>query len=97
MLVVTGSLSCSGPISWTGLVLVLGEGRVELSGPGSGIAGGLIVANLTPAPAGVRFGTPRVYIGGEARVRSDPAAVRMAISLIPADRISFREIINADP
>jgi|LSQX01.2.fsa_nt_gb hypothetical protein len=97
ILVVTGSLSCSGPISWTGLVLALGEGRVELSGPGSGIAGGLIVANLTPAPAGVRFGTPRVYIGGEARVRSDPAAVRMAISLIPADRISFREITTADP
>jgi hypothetical protein len=38
-----------------------------------------------------------VSIGGEARIRSDPAAVRMAISLIPADRISFREITTADP
>lgn len=97
ILVVTGALDCSGPIAWTGLVLVLGEGRVDLSGPGSGIEGGLIVANLIPTAAGVVFGTPRVSIGGEARIRSDPAAVRMAISLIPADRISFREITTADP
>ncbi len=93
----TGALDCSGPIAWAGLVLVLGEGRVDLSGPGSGIEGGLIVANLIPTAAGVVFGTPRVSIGGEARIRSDPAAVRMAISLIPADRISFREITTADP
>lgn len=97
ILVVTGALDCSGPIAWAGLVLVLGEGRVDLSGPGSGIEGGLIVANLVPTAAGVVFGTPRVSIGGEARIRSDPAAVRMAISLIPADRISFREITTADP
>ncbi|MBN2338165.1 MAG: hypothetical protein JXP48_06455 [Acidobacteria bacterium] len=97
ILVVTGALDCSGPIAWAGLVLVLGEGRVDLSGPGSGIEGGFIVANLTPTAAGVVFGTPWVAIGGKTRIAAHPAAVRMALSLFPLTRVGFREITTADP
>jgi len=46
-LVVTGTATFGGDVSWDGLVLVLGEGSFRLNGSGSGrISGGVIVADV---------------------------------------------------
>lgn len=46
ILVVTGTLTFHGNIDYRGLILVIGEGRMERYGGGSGtIAGGIVVAN----------------------------------------------------
>ncbi|HXV77686.1 MAG TPA: hypothetical protein VD788_15335, partial [Candidatus Polarisedimenticolaceae bacterium] len=46
-LVVTGELTMQGRASWTGLILVVGEGRYLLNGAGNGeISGSLIIADI---------------------------------------------------
>jgi len=98
LLIVTGDFSYSGPFAFTGLILVIGAGRLNSAGNGPGIEGGLIVANLAASPGGdAGFGTPGISISGDSRLCSNRSAVRMAIGLIPASRISFREIAGSDP
>ena len=47
VLVVTGTLSMSGNFSWNGLVFVIGEGHIDLSGGGNGqIRGSVLVAKI---------------------------------------------------
>jgi hypothetical protein len=94
---VTGDFSCSGPCSYTGLVIVMGSGRFQMTGTGQGIEGTVLLANLVEAGGAVSFGTPGIDIGGRSRIAYNKAAVRMASGLIPALRSSFREIAGSDP
>ena len=97
MLIVTGNFSCSGPIAFNGLVLVIGSGNFAISGSGSGIIGGLAVASLVNAGESIDFGVPTISISGNSRIVADLDAVHMAIRLIPPAQISFREIAGSDP
>lgn len=97
LLIVTGDFSCAGPISFKGLVLVIGSGNLAISGAGEGIVGGLVVASLAKIGETVTFGIPGISIGGNSRIIADRDIVLMAISLIPATQISFREIVGTDP
>jgi hypothetical protein len=46
ILVVTGKLTFKGNVTYTGLILVIGEGHMQRNGGGNGtISGGIIVAN----------------------------------------------------
>jgi len=55
-LLATGELTVSGRWSWSGLILVVGEGQYDVSGSGNGtVLGGLVMANIS-GPDGV-FGT----------------------------------------
>lgn len=97
LLVVTGGLTCSGPISFNGLILVIGTGKLVLSGSDVGVTGGILVASLTPSETGISWGIPDISISGNSRIIADREIVSMAISLIPAKQISFREISGVDP
>jgi len=97
LLIVTGGLACSGPISFNGLILVIGSGNLVLSGSGAGVTGGILVASLASSTVGVSWGIPSISISGSSRIISDRETVRMATSLIPASQISFREITSEDP
>jgi hypothetical protein len=97
LLIVTGDFSCSGPYAYNGLVLVIGSGTLVSSGSGKGIDGALFIANLANLDGEVVFGTPSISISGASRFTSNEDAVRMAIGLIPASQISFREIAGSDP
>jgi hypothetical protein len=97
LLIVTGRLTCSGPISFHGLILVIGSGNLVLSGSGAGVTGGILVASLTLSETGISWGIPVISISGSSRIISDRETVRMATSLIPARQISFREITGEDP
>jgi hypothetical protein len=97
LLIVTGNFSYSGSFSFNGLVLVIGSGNLTADGSGQGIEGGMVIANLQNAGGNIAFGTTTISIGGNSRLSSNRNAVRMAIGLIPASQISFREITGADP
>jgi hypothetical protein len=97
LLIITGDFSCSGPIAFNGLVLVIGSGNLAISGAGQGIVGGLVVASLAKAGESIAFGIPDLSIGGNSRIIADRNMVLMALSLIPATQISFREIVGTDP
>lgn len=97
ILIVTGDFSCSGPCSYTGLVIVMGSGNFRMTGTGQGIEGTVLLANLVEAGGAVSFGTPGIDIGDGSRIAYNRAAVRMASGLIPALRSSFREIAGSDP
>jgi hypothetical protein len=97
LLVVTGDFSVSGPFAYNGLVLVVGAGKLSIDGSGEGIAGGLFVASLENHRGEIVFGTPSFSISGRSRFSAQRDAVKMAIGLLPASQISFREITNSDP
>jgi hypothetical protein len=97
LLIVTGGLTCSGPISFNGLILVIGSGSLVLSGGDAGVTGGILVASLMHAETGTSFGVPHIAISGSSRIIADREMVRMATSLIPVQQISFREISGVDP
>jgi hypothetical protein len=97
LLLITGDFSCSGYCAFTGLILAIGSGRVTIDGAGPGIAGGIVVASLENKGGNITFGTPGISARGNSRLESNMDAIRMAISLIPASQVGFREITNVDP
>jgi hypothetical protein len=97
LIVVTGDFSVSGPCAYNGLVLLVGAGKLAIDGSGEGIAGGLFVASLENYRGEIVFGTPSLSISGRSRFAAQRDAVKMAIGLLPASQVSFREITNSDP
>jgi hypothetical protein len=97
LLIVTGHLLCTGSFTYNGLILVLGSGGLSLSGPGSSISGGIVMACLNSSGGNIGFGIPALSIAGVSRIVADARAVKMAIGLIPVSQTSFREIAGLDP
>ncbi len=97
LLVVSGDLLMTDNCRYTGLVLALGSGRIGLSISGSGISGGIVVANLEEFNGNPGFGMPEFSILGNSRIRSDTDAVEMALGLVPPVQRGFREIAGTDP
>ncbi len=97
LLIVTGNFSISDSFAFSGLVLVIGSGNLTVDGSGEGIVGGLLIANLGNFHGTMVFGIPSVSINGNSRFIAQRELVRMAIGLLPASQISFREITNSDP
>jgi hypothetical protein len=92
VLVVRGKLSGSGSLNYNGLILVLGAGNADLSGLELVLAGGLFMANLMPAGSGATFGNPSLSLGRNTSLVYSREALKMALRLIPASRIGWREI-----
>jgi hypothetical protein len=97
LLIVTGNFSCSGPYEYNGLILVIGSGNLTAAGSGQGIEGGIVIANLMNSGGGMTLGAPCISVSGNSRFISNREVVKMAIGLIPASQISFREIAGSDP
>jgi hypothetical protein len=97
LLIVTGDFRFSGPYSYSGLILVIGSGSLSAEGSSQGVEGGTIVARVESQGEGFVFGTPEIALGATSRFVANKAAVRTALSLIPAAQISFREITGIDP
>jgi hypothetical protein len=97
VLIVTGAFSYTGVCSYSGLVLVMGTGRLSAGGTGPGIEGGLVLACLINSGTETAFGIPSISVSGNSRFVSNRDAIKMALSLIPVSQISFREIAGSDP
>ena len=92
LLVVTGQLSGGGACTWNGLILVIGEGNLDMSGWNLGVYGGLFVAKLDNNSGTISFGTPLVTIAGNSNIEIHSENIRMGMRLIAAEQLGYREI-----
>ncbi|PYU97070.1 MAG: hypothetical protein DMG08_00780 [Acidobacteria bacterium] len=96
ILAIGGRWTGAGSLSFTGLILAMGAGEVDIRRLTLNLTGALYVVNL--AEKSVGFGTPKLSIGPAVRVLLNKEAVRMSLRLIPPKQTSFREITTTtDP
>ncbi|MCZ6489889.1 MAG: pilus assembly PilX N-terminal domain-containing protein [Acidobacteria bacterium] len=63
ILLVTGDLTFNGYPTWDGIIFVIGNGRLRVTGAGNGtITGGIFIANTTTCPAAL--GSPEFTTSG---------------------------------
>jgi hypothetical protein len=81
-LIVTGTLTLDGNFNWNGVIMVLGNGRVQRNGGGNGnIYGAMFVANFAKTGASTDvFGAPNFNTsgGGTANIQYSSDAVDKA-------------------
>ena len=93
ILVITGDMLYTGAFDFTGLVLVVGEGSVDLRGANKDITGGMLVAKLEEdGSGGYQFGIPSMTFRGNSNFLFDGASLNLAMSLLPVETTSWREI-----
>ncbi|UCF36237.1 MAG: pilus assembly PilX N-terminal domain-containing protein [Acidobacteriota bacterium] len=93
ILVVKGKLEYSGAFDYNGLILVIGDGEVTISGANKSIIGGLYLAEILQDENGEHlFGIPEFTISGMTNFYFRSKSVHMAISLLPFRSIGWREI-----
>ena len=98
LLVVTGKLDGGGRCIWNGLILVIGEGNLDMSGWNLGVHGGIFVANLVNNSGTIEFGTPLVTIAGNSTIDIHSDSIRMGVRQIAPEQIGYREINSSlDP
>jgi hypothetical protein len=93
LLVVTGNLEMSGNPSFTGVILVLGEGTVNRNGGGNGnIYGAMVVASFNRnGNGGFTGSTFNTNGGGNSNFQYDSLAVSRALGAIGATPGGIRE------
>lgn len=91
LLVVTGTLTIDGNISYDGLILVLGEGRMIRSGGGNGdLMGGVVVARFARTWPASQNNLPHPFLaptfdtsgGGTSTVGFDSEKIRKALGVL---------------
>lgn len=93
ILVVKGDFYYSGAFDFDGVILVLGEGNLYMSGANKDITGGLFVSRVeSDGSGGWSLGTPTISIEGNSNFYFDGDSIRLAVSLMPMKVISLREI-----
>lgn len=94
VLVVQGALDVGGSFHFDGIVLVVGEGVIDMHGANKDLVGGVYVARIEgPDENGnYTFGIPDIYIQGNSNFIFDSENLRMAINLLPFKTLSMREI-----
>lgn len=98
ILVVTGKLDYSGSFDFEGVVLVIGEGEVDMSGANKALIGGMMVAQLTQVGGNWVYGPPKFTLGGNSNFYYKSDSIRMGMSLMPMQTLSWREITGeSDP
>ncbi len=64
-LLVTGDLTFNGFPTWDGIIFVIGNGRLRVTGGGTGvITGGIFIANTTTCGATGNLGSPSFVTEG---------------------------------
>lgn len=95
VLLVKGSLNYNGAFNFNGLILVLGEGSIEVGGANKAIIGGVYVAKLLNDGSGnYSFGSPSFSLSGNSNFYFRSDSVKMAVTLFPMKSISWREIVE---
>ena len=90
----TGELQTHGNTDFEGIILVLGEGRMDRSGGGNGLLrGAILVANFDPNGTDDELGPPTFTIngGGTSNIAFDSAWVRRAMDLSGFRVLGVRE------
>jgi len=92
ILVVTGTMDYSGAFDFDGLVLIIGEGSVDIRGANKDITGGMLIANLEESGGEHVFGVPDIWLRGNSGFFFDSTSIRMALGLLPLKTLMWREI-----
>ncbi|MGH9957330.1 MAG: hypothetical protein ACREBC_09395 [Pyrinomonadaceae bacterium] len=100
LLIVTGTLTLSGPPSFNGLILVLGKGAITRDGGGNGdIYGGIIIASFERTWPAAENNDPHPFLsptyttggGGNSTVGFDSAEIDRALSIAGLRVMAIRE------
>lgn len=92
LLVVRGDFDYRGAFDYDGLVLVVGSGSVSMSGANKNLVGGMLVANTIESGNGYEFGDATFDLGGNSNLLYDGDKIAMALSQLPLNSMSWREI-----
>jgi len=92
VLVVAGSLEVLGRLSFSGLILLVGQGELDASEGSLEVAGGILMASLQNDDGRISWGIPKLSLGGSSLIQIHQGAIDMALSLLPLEQVSFREI-----
>lgn len=93
LLIVKGRLDYSGAFNYDGLILVIGEGDINVGGANKSIIGGVYIARIErDADGNPTFGAPAFSLAGNSRFFFRGDSVRMAINLLPLQQLGWREI-----
>lgn len=93
LLIVKGTLNYQGAFNYNGLILVIGEGELEIGGANKSIIGGIYLARLErDAQGNPSFGAPSFTLAGNSNFYFRGDSVRMAYNLLPMRQIGWREI-----
>jgi hypothetical protein len=91
LLVVTGRLTIRGQFYFSGLILALGAGEIDV-GDDSILTGGICVAAISNINGSPSWGSAKISFNGNGRISFDQEALRTAVSLIPPLQLGCREI-----
>ncbi len=92
LLVVRGKLSGGGSLIFNGLILLLGQGEMDLSGMNLGVYGGIFIANLDDSARPITFGIPKITLSGNSNIYVHSDALKVARELMPSTQLGLREI-----
>jgi hypothetical protein len=93
ILIVKGHLEYSGAFDFNGLILVVGDGSVNISGANKSIIGGMYLAQLLEDGNGNHtFGTPAFTLSGRTNFYFRGDSIRLAMNLLPFRKLAWREI-----
>ncbi len=93
-MVVRGRFEVGGAFQYNGIVLVVGEGEIDLHGANKDLFGGVYVARIEgPDEDGnYTFGVPTIEVQGNSNFYFDSDDLNMAINQLPLKTLSLREI-----
>jgi hypothetical protein len=93
ILIVKGAFKVGGSFTYDGVILVVGEGDVELGGTNKSFVGGMYVANMVENPDGTHgFGVPTLNDSGNSNFYMKSDSILLGYSLLPMRLVSWREI-----
>jgi hypothetical protein len=92
IMIVKGGLTVGGAFDYEGVILVLGEGGLNMGGANKSFLGGIYVANVTQSGDTCGFGEPTVRLDGNSNFYMKSDSIQMGYSLLPMRLLSWREI-----
>jgi hypothetical protein len=93
IMIVRGTLDIGGSFIYDGVILVVGEGELDLHGANKSFLGGIYVVKVTKnADGSTTFGTPKFDFQGNSSFYMKSDSIAMAYSLLPMRVISWVEI-----
>jgi hypothetical protein len=98
LLVVCGRMRVTGTFVFSGLVLVIGSGELDLRPVNMSVTGAIFLAAVSASNGSLSWGIPKITLGGNIQLELNASAVRMGVKLIPPAQTGFREVTSTlDP
>ncbi|HUV14527.1 MAG TPA: hypothetical protein VMY18_12850, partial [Acidobacteriota bacterium] len=93
ILIVKGHFEYSGAFDFNGLILIVGDGSVNISGANKSIVGGMYIAQLLENGDGSHsFGNPAFTVSGASNFYFRGDSIKLAMNLLPFKKLAWREI-----